>query len=128
MNEKINLAQDISPIISEINTPPAKENEIINPPQISPTPQLQAAEKNEYNDEEFDEMSDELKECTKEGSTSRSSRGLRVLSVRVRELVFEKRITTYKEVADELIKELVEEGKMAHDSHNVNFFINKRID
>lgn len=36
----------------------------------------------------------------------RSSRGLKVLSVRVRELVCENKTTTYKEVADQLIKEL----------------------
>lgn len=42
-----------------------------------------------------------------------------MLSVRVRELVSEKRVTTYKEVADLLIKELIDEGKMPRDSHNV---------
>ena len=45
--------------------------------------------------------------------------GLRVLSVRVRELVFEKQCTTYKEVADELIQELIREGKMPCDAKNV---------
>ena len=39
----------------------------------------------------------------------------------MRELVFEKRTTTYKEVADELIKELIEEGKMPRDARNVVF-------
>ena len=38
--------------------------------------------------------------------------GLRVLSVRVRELVFSKRETSYKEVADQLIEELAIKGKI----------------
>ena len=42
-----------------------------------------------------------------------------MLSVRVRELVFEKQSTTYKEVADELIQELISEGKMPSDAKNV---------
>ena len=50
--------------------------------------------------------------------------GLRVLSVRVRELVFEKKSTTYKEVADELIQELINEGKMPCDAKNVPIGIN----
>jgi polyhydroxyalkanoate synthesis regulator phasin len=45
--------------------------------------------------------------------------GLKVLSVRVRELVFEKQTTTYKEVADDLIQELIREGKMTSDKKNV---------
>lgn len=54
--------------------------------------------------------------------------GLRVLSVRVRELVFEKQLTTYKEVADELIQELIREGKMPTDAKNaVNFYICFRV-
>lgn len=42
-----------------------------------------------------------------------------MLSVRVRELVFEKQSTTYKEVADDLIQELIKEGKMPSDKKNV---------
>lgn len=47
--------------------------------------------------------------------------GLRVLSMRVRELVFVKRSTSYKEVADELINELIKEGKMSRESRSVIF-------
>jgi hypothetical protein len=39
--------------------------------------------------------------------------------VRVRELVFEKQSTTYKEVADDLIQELIRGGKMPSDKKNV---------
>ena len=38
----------------------------------------------------------------------RSSRGLRVLSVKVKDIVAEKKKTTYKEVADDLIYEFLE--------------------
>ena len=47
----------------------------------------------------------------KENSQVKSSRGLKVLSVRVRELVYESKTTTYKEVADKLIKELGQDTK-----------------
>jgi hypothetical protein len=71
--------------------------------------------------DESEDFSEKLKEYpSKETGLSRSSRGLRVLSVRVRELVFEKQTTTYKEVADELIQELLKKGKMAHDKYNVS--------
>ena len=77
-----------------------------------------------------EDISDDLSEKDREYSakelSSRSSRGLKVLSVRVRELVFEKRVTTYKEVADELIQELLKEGKMSYDSRNV--FIEVLVD
>ena len=36
----------------------------------------------------------------------RSQRGLRALSLRVRDLVYEKQITTYKEVSEELIADI----------------------
>ena len=39
------------------------------------------------------------------GPTPRRERGLKKLSVRVRDMVFEKKSTTYKQVANELIKE-----------------------
>ena len=45
-------------------------------------------------------------------SEKRSYRGHKVLSVRVRELVFERKITTYKQVADILIDELARKGKL----------------
>lgn len=82
---------------------------------------IEAERKQDDDDELSDDFSGKFQEHGnyKESSTSRSSRGLRVLSVRVRELVSEKRTTTYKEVADMLIKELIEEGKMPKDSHNV---------
>lgn len=85
----------------------------------SPAPDLDA--KPFKDDEEVsDDLSEKLKEYGGKESSSRSSRGLKVLSVRVRELVFEKQVTTYKEVADELIQELVKEGKMSHDTRNVS--------
>jgi len=71
-------------------------------------------------DDASDELSEKLKEYSGKEGSSRSSRGLKVLSVRVRELVFEKQVTTYKEVADELIQELLKEGKMSHDTRNVS--------
>lgn len=72
-------------------------------------------------DDASDDFTEKLREYSgKESASSRSSRGLKVLSVRVRELVFEKQTTTYKEVADELIQELLKEGKMSHDTRNVN--------
>lgn len=74
-------------------------------------------EDEEYASDDLSENEERLK-IGKE-APSRSSRGLKVLSVRVRELVFEKQVTTYKEVADELIQELLKEGKMSHDKHNV---------
>jgi hypothetical protein len=43
---------------------------------------------------------------------------LRVLSVRVREIVFEKRQTSYKDVADNLIKELATKGKIKTQTKN----------
>ena len=66
-------------------------------------------------------LNEGAKEYNGKETSARSSRGLRVLSVRVRELVFEKQVTTYKEVADELIKELFKEGKMSHEKRNVKF-------
>ena len=39
---------------------------------------------------------------------SRKKRGLKILSVKVQELVFKKKSTTYKDVANELIKQLRE--------------------
>ena len=52
---------------------------------------------------------------------TRSTRGLRTLSFRVRELVFEKQETTYKEVSDELIKELQNGLNMTNSAQIVNF-------
>jgi len=90
------------------------------PRKESFTPISDSAVKSFENDPSED-FSEKLKEYpSKDTGLSRSSRGLRVLSVRVRELVFEKKTTTYKEVADELIQELLKEGKMAHDRYNVN--------
>ena len=107
--------------LSGYNTP-AQSN-------VASTPVAEApAEPQSENIEDDEEISDDIPGRAKEhdgreSASSRSSRGLRVLSVRVRELVFEKRVTTYKEVADELIKELVDEGKMTHDTHNVIFIL-----
>ena len=76
--------------------------------------------------EDASDLSDPDDVKDKESTVTRSSRGyikiiigLRVLSVRVRELVFEKQSTSYKEVADELIRELIREGKMPSDAKNV---------
>jgi hypothetical protein len=70
-------------------------------------------------DDISDDLSEKAKECSVKELSSRSSRGLKVLSMRMLELVFEKQVTTYKEVAYELIQELLREGKMNHDSRNV---------
>ena len=46
------------------------------------------------------------------GSEHRSSRGLRVLSVKVKDIVGEKKKTSYKEVADDLIAEFSNKLKL----------------
>lgn len=43
--------------------------------------------------------------------------------MRVRELVFVKRSTSYKEVADELINDLINEGKMTGETKSVYYII-----
>jgi len=51
-------------------------------------------------------MFDDEEEDNDDGDAKqRSSRGLRVLSVKVRDIVIEKQTTSYKEVADCLIEE-----------------------
>jgi hypothetical protein len=86
--------------------------------EATPEPDEKAFKEEE--DDVSDELSEKLKEYSGKEASSRSSRGLKVLSVRVRELVFQKKMTTYKEVADELIQELLKEGKMSHDTRNVS--------
>lgn len=44
-------------------------------------------------------------------NSNRKKRGLKILSVKVQELVFKKQSTTYKDVANELIKQLRENKK-----------------
>ena len=44
-------------------------------------------------------------------SVNRKKRGLKILSVKVQELVYKKQSTTYKDVANELIKQLRESKK-----------------
>lgn len=61
---------------------------------------------------------------TAPGSEHRSSRGLRVLSVKVKDVVGEKKRTSYKEVADDLIAEFSNKFKQrkpgeAKDEQNV---------
>ena len=96
---------------------PKKESSLV-------VPESESKELNEDEEELSDDFSEKLKEYSgKETISSRSSSGLRVLSVRVRELVFEKQTTTYKEVADELINELLIEGKMTRGTRNVHIYL-----
>jgi hypothetical protein len=60
-------------------------------------------------DEEFED-GDELN-----SPVHRKKRGLKILSVKVRELVEKKGSTTYKDVANELIKQLREDKKNRDD-------------
>ena len=50
---------------------------------------------------------------------NRSSRGLRVLSLKVKDIVNEKKKTSYKEVAETLIKELNKKLKAQSQSQSV---------
>ena len=107
----------MSGMSAELGTPQRKETE-------KPEKMQRESFKEDEEDEDEDFSDDIPMRGSKDSSNTRSARGLRVLSVRVRELVFEKKITTYKEVADELIKELIEEGKMPRDSRNVILILN----
>lgn len=53
---------------------------------------------------------------------NRSSRGLRVLSVKVKDVVADKRKTSYKEVADDLIQEFNMKYKTRKHGEVTNFF------
>lgn len=46
-----------------------------------------------------------MRDFQKEELYGRNSRGLRVLSIKVRDIVFQKKKTSYKEVAEALIEE-----------------------
>ncbi len=113
--------------LSGLNTPSRREdNGLQSRDSVQAEMGMERAREDESEEkgEDSEEFSDDIDKLhgqggLKESLNSRSSRGLRVLSVRVRELVFEKRKTTYKEVADELIRELVEQGKMPRDARNV---------
>ena len=55
-----------------------------------------------------------------EFATPRSSRGLKQLSIKVKELVSKNNITSYKEVADELINSVPDEGERRRDEKNIH--------
>ena len=77
---------------------------------------------NENEEEEIDEVEDWEQEGRMKNVSSRSARGmlnskgLRVLSVRVHEIVREKKQSTYKEVADDLINELAITGRLDNEN------------
>lgn len=54
-----------------------------------------------------------------EFATPRSSRGLKKLSVKVKELVSKNNVTTYKEVADELINSLYDDEERQREEKNI---------
>ena len=58
-----------------------------------------------------------------ESPVHRKKRGLKILSVKVRELVEEKGSTTYKDVANELIKQLRENSKSSGNGNNLSDYL-----
>jgi hypothetical protein len=58
-------------------------------------------------------------------TAARSARGLRALSLRVRDLVYSKQQTTYKEVSDELIADFYANDGLAEPSEDKN--IKRRV-
>jgi len=59
------------------------------------------------------------KNSTPEFATPRSSRGLKMLSIKVKELVLKNSITTYKEVADVLINSLSDDDERRKEEKNI---------
>ena len=53
----------------------------------------------------------------KDNNEFRSNKGLKVLSVRIRDIVIEKKRATYKQVADTLIQELNKHGLLIQGKH-----------
>ena len=67
--------------------------------------------------------SDDDKDDTFGDSKNRSSRGLRVLSLKVRDIVSKKKKTSYKEVAEALLQDLTQKLKGKSQSEIVNSII-----
>ena len=69
-------------------------------------------------------MEEDLGACFAEGKTSR---GLKLLSIRVREFVIKHKETTYKEIAEQLLKEMKRNHKGLGDSTKEEQNIKRRI-
>ena len=60
-------------------------------------------QKNEEDEEEEEEKGDD--ECLEKGESIRQNKGLKILSIIVKEIVKERKSTTYKEVAEVIIRD-----------------------
>ena len=73
----------------------------------------QESKNNSESEEEKGQLSPDINDNI--SNASRKKRGLKILSVKVQELVYQKETTTYKDVANELIKQLRENKKKNQD-------------